>query len=146
MNNYNEITGECTCGEVDCWYCDDVDPFSTFNLSISDRRKVDEGGPSMPDVTYEQMLQAEEQQIADQQECHSLYQRHQAIMTETKRKMKWIAHTKKKLEEAEQWVNEKDSEMLQILTQHDRLQDTIRVRSDYIILEKQKYPLQFPEA
>ena len=146
MSTWNEFTCECTCGEVDCWYCDDLDPFSSFNLPIRGRSEVIEGGTSMPNITYAQILQAQELQAIDQKECDRLYQLHEELSAEVKQKMKWIAATKRKLQEAERWVNAKDAEKMEVWTQHDRLEDTIRIRSDYIILEQQKYPLQFPNA
>ena len=179
----DECNGVCSCNEVDCYWCDDVNPFEG---------PVGEG-PFMPDVIYQQLLWAEQQQEVDRVESRRLYERflmlseqfkirfkwvpnmHKSIkkeeiwlketkgdlgessraesihrfemlQQETKFKKQWIAKMKKKTKEEEKWVNETDAEKLRLLTMKDRLENTIRIRDDYIIQEKEKYPLQFPKA
>mgnify|MGYP001603446272 CR=1 FL=1 len=52
--------------------------------------------------------------------------------------------TKKTIKMTEKWLTEKDAKMTDLGRQKDRFEDKIRIRDDYITMEKEKYPLQFP--
>ena len=52
--------------------------------------------------------------------------------------------TKKNIKLSEKWLADKDAEMIELGRQKDRIEDKIRIRDDYITMEKEKYPLQFP--
>lgn len=179
-NMTDEGNRVCSCNEVDCYWCDDVNPFDG----------PDGEGHFMPDVIYQQLLWAEQQQEDDRAESKRLYEqfeklseefkprfrwmvnmkkkiqnevnslketkgdlaessraesshRVEMLQQETKFKKQWIAKMKKKTNEEEKWVNETDAEKLSLLTMASRVEDTIRIRNDYIIQEKDKYPLQF---
>ena len=56
----------------------------------------------------------------------------------------WIKKTKKNLKLSKKWLADKDAEMIELGRQKDRMEDKIRIRDDYITMEKEKYPLQFP--
>ena len=179
----DECNGVCSCNEVDCYWCDDVNPFEG----------PDGEGTFMPDVIYQQLLWAEQQQEDDRAKSKRLYEqfeklsdefksrfkwmvnmkkkiqkeenwlketkgdpaessraesshRFEMLQQESKFKKQWIAKMKKKTKEEEKWVNETDAEKLRLLTMASRVEETIRIRNDYIIQEKEKYPLQFPKA
>ena len=52
----------CSCKDVDCYYCDSIDPFFTPSLA----------GPYMSDENFEELKKAEEQQEQDKESSRLL--------------------------------------------------------------------------
>ena len=139
----------CSCNEVDCYYCDSVDPFFTPSSA----------GSYMSHENFEELKKAEEQQEEDKESSRLLTQLANDIESECKQAQEWIDLNKNKIKEHKDWIKkskkaikttekrlaEKDEQLIHIMVKKDRFEDKMRIRDDYITMEKEKYPLQFPE-
>ncbi|KAL7594371.1 hypothetical protein Lser_V15G27861 [Lactuca serriola] len=113
----------------------------------------------MSHENFEELKKAEAQQEEDKESSRLLTQLANDIDSECKQSQEWIDLNKNKIKEHKDWIKkskkeikttgkrlaEKDEQLIHIMVKKDRFEDKMRIRDDYIIMEKEKYPLQFPE-
>ena len=116
-------------------------------------------GPYMSHENFEELKKAEAQQEDDKESSRFLTQLANDIDSECKQAQEWIDLNKNKIKEHKDWIKkskkaikttekrlaEKDEQLIHIMVKKDHLEDKMRIRDDYITMEKEKYPLQFPE-